>query len=147
MWTATLLCQMEVSKCRIIYFFLCHWKIPIATENLPIQRWLPLKTHFLGRQVCLSLSLLSLIMCVCVCVCVYVERSWCMFYPLFCSMWILRPSKVSQWPPIILKRGSSWPWMSSSCRKACSYLTHSFSLVWIWSDRWVSVIRSMHFLL
>ena len=45
------------------------------------------------------------------------EHSWCMFQPLFCNMWKVWPSKVSQWPPIILKRGSCWPWMSTSCRK------------------------------
>ena len=31
-------------------------KIPAATENWPVQRRLPLKTHFSGRQACLSLS-------------------------------------------------------------------------------------------
>ena len=43
-----------------------------------------------------------------------------MFQPLFCNKRTVWPSKVSRWPPIILKRGSHWPPISFSCGKPCS---------------------------
>ena len=64
---------LDISKCRVFYIFLCHWKIHIATENWQIQRWLQLKIQFLGwAGLCVSVSVsqflcLSLILnCVCV---------------------------------------------------------------------------------
>ena len=67
---------------------------------------------FWGRQLSLSLSL----NCMCVCVCsVSIHGAWFKLYFETCEfVW---PSKMSQWPPIILKWGSGWTPISSSCRE------------------------------
>ena len=64
----------------------------------------------------------------CSCVCSLNVHDAC-FNLLFCNVWVVWPSKIS-WPPIILKWGSCWPFVSPSCRKLCSAfcLSHSLSL-------------------
>ena len=97
--------------CKFFWVFFQFWGVApmllsmsfYVTEKYPL-----LLTHFWGRQDWLSLSLNS--------VCV-VRQFMMHVLTLFCYMWILWPSKVSCWPPKILKWGSCWLPVSSSRRK------------------------------
>ena len=53
-----------------------------------------------GRSLCLCVSLSYPWN-----VCVWCDHSWCMFKPLVCIMGIVLPSKISQWPLVMFKRG------------------------------------------
>ena len=75
----------ELHQC----FVLCHWKVPIATENWLVKRQLILNIQLWGKQVCLSLAL-DLFLClpfILNCVCSVNIHDAC--FNLYFAMWII----------------------------------------------------------